>query len=163
MIRIAEQRWLPLRAELAPLFLEHHAELTDPEFRDSEPLDVDWDLYATAEANGKLMLVTARADRALIGYTVSFLQNDPHRRTRLVCWVDTYWIRPDWREPNGDSLATLGSTGAQLIVATEDAAAARGAVKIVNHTRFWADNGPLFDMLGYKPIERVSVKRLAGA
>ena len=158
MIEIREEAWAAVRAELAPLFLVHHNELTDAEYKSRLPLDVDWDAYARIDRAGNLLLVTARENGRIIGYTVSMLHPHLHYRTALMCHVDTYWLHPDHREPDGDSLETIASTGAQLLVETEDRAAARGAVKMINHTRFWADNQKLFDLLGFKAVERLSTK-----
>ena len=158
MIDIREEGWAGNATELAPLFLQQHHELSDPKHIAKLPLDVDWDAYGRLEKNGNLLLIVARQGLKIIGYTISIIHPHLHYRTALMCQVDTYWLAPDYRDPGEDSLDTLDSVGAQLLIETEDAAVRRGAVKMINHTRFWKDNQRLFDLLGFAEVERLSTK-----
>jgi hypothetical protein len=133
-------------------------ELADPAYIDRLPLDVDWDAYRALDQAGKLLLVVARVAGEIVGYTITIVHQHLHYRQVLVGHVDTYWLHPAFRMPDGDSLDTLTSTGAGLLIETEDTAAKMGAQKMVLHTRFWADNQRLFELLGFTEVERLSTK-----
>jgi hypothetical protein len=162
VIKIGEEEWSARTEELLPLFMAEHHELSDREHIAKLPLDIDWDFYAAVERNGGLLLIVARSDGRAVGHSVSFVHPHPHYRTKLFCQVDTYFLLPEFRMPDADSLETLASPGAELLIETEEAAVRRGAVKIVNHTRMWKDNQRLFDMLGYREVERLSTKWIGG-
>ena len=162
MTDIAEERWSDAAAALAPLFHQQHLELSDPRYIARLPLDVDWEMFARLEETGHLLLVVAREEGQIVGYTITFLHTHPHYRTARMAHVDTYWLHPDHREPGDDSLDHLASTGAMLIMETEELAAKRGAVKMILHTRLWKDNQRLFTLLGFAEVERLSTKWIGG-
>jgi hypothetical protein len=161
MIDVREERWRDCRDELAALFPLHHTEIADPEDWQRMPLDVNWAAYNGADHDGKLLLVTARKKQDLVGYTMSLIYPHPHY-SLLFCLMDVYWLHPDHREPHGDSLETLASTGAVLLIETEEAARRRGAKKMVVQTKLWQDNQNLFDLLGFTAVERISTKWIGG-
>jgi len=119
-----------------------HWEETQRE-HDLLPLDLDLDVYAFAEDQGKLSLMTVRADGALVGYCTSFLHQHLKSRQVLCAVMDAYYLAPAYRG--------LG-LGKCLFAAVQHALKARGVEWIFGDTKAWHDLGAMFEKDGWSYV-----------
>jgi hypothetical protein len=61
-------------------------------FKDSRPLDVEWESYLKFEQLGQLLLATARSDVALVGYVAMFVRSDLHSRGVFAAEAAFYYV-----------------------------------------------------------------------
>lgn len=135
--------------ELRSLVEDHWQEIVDDP--DAMPLDIDWNLYRKAEADGQLFILTVR-DEKLVGYVAHFIHRLPHYRWCLCARDDAHYLAPEYRK---------GGIGARMILEAERYLKLRGVEMISYHTKLGdLDRGPLFERLGYAATERIHVKRL---
>lgn len=141
------ERWRDLQGEMMPLLRRHWREIALNHA--DVPLDIDEDRYNEMDRAGSLHIVTARRDGLLIGYHVAIVSPHLHYKSTLHGLTDVYYIAPECRH---------GVTGMRLFQAVERELKARGVRKLFTATKLHLDQGPLFERLGYKPIERVYAK-----
>jgi L-amino acid N-acyltransferase YncA len=141
------ERWRDLRGEMLPLLVRHWREVALNHA--DVPLDIDEAAYAQHDEAGALHIVTARRDGLLVGYHVSIVSPHLHYRSTLHALTDVYWIAPECRH---------GVTAMRLFQAAERTLKERGVRKIFTATKLHLDQGPLFERLGFKPVERVYAK-----
>ena len=135
------------RAEAEPLLMRHWDEVALN--KETVPLDPDWEMYSRLEAGGIVHVTTARRDGKLVGYAAFLLTNNLHYRTLRVAEGDIFWLAPECRR---------GRAGIDLMRAAEAQLRDRGVHRIVNKVKLHIDVGPVFEYLGYKPIERIYAK-----
>lgn len=141
------ERWRNLRPEMTPLLMRHWREIA---LNHAEvPLDIDHERYAALDESGGLHIVTARRQGLLIGYHVAIVSPHLHYRSTLHGITDVYWIAPECRH---------GVTGMRLFQAVERELKKVGVRKLFTATKLHLDQGPLFERLGYKPVERLYAK-----
>lgn len=138
-----------IRDEIEPLWLLHWQEIGQD--KDRVPLDPDWGRYAALDASGHLAVVTVRKGGVLIGYAFALVDTHLHYRSTLFASLDLYYLLPAHRG---------GRTALRLFQALEAELAARGVVKAVGNTKLAADQGRLFQHLGWRETERLFVKTL---
>jgi hypothetical protein len=144
--------WATFKVEAKGLFERHWREVA---LNHAEvPLDVDYPRYDEMAARGAVHVVTARRGGLLIGYHVAFIAGHMHYRSTLHAVTDVYWIAPECRH---------GVTAIRLFQAVERELAKRGVRKVFTATKLHMDQGPLFERLGYKPVERMYAKLLGAA
>lgn len=80
---------------LKPLLPLHWEELAL--YKDRMPLDPDYAWYLRTEEEGRLLLVTLRADGEPVGYFVGTLGASPHYRSTPACKMDILYVHPDHR------------------------------------------------------------------
>jgi N-acetylglutamate synthase-like GNAT family acetyltransferase len=144
--------WASFKVEARELFVRHWREVALNHAQ--VPLDVDYERYDEMAARGAVHVVTARRDGLLIGYHVAFIAGHMHYRSTLHAVTDVYWIAPECRH---------GVTAIRLFQAVERELAKRGVKKLFTATKLHLDQGPLFERLGYKPVERMYSKLLGAA
>ena len=141
------ERWRDLKREMLPLLQRHWREVA---LNHTEvPLDIDQERYAELDEEGSLHIVTARRDGLLIGYHVAIISPHLHYKSTLHGITDVYWIAPECRH---------GVTAMRLFQAVERELKASGVRKLFTATKLHLDQGPLFERLGYKPVERLYAK-----
>lgn len=140
----AVERWRDLKREMQPLLVRHwhevalnHAEV---------PLDIDFERYDALCDAGALHIVTVRRGGLLIGYHVAIVGGHLHYKSTLHGITDVYWIAPECRH---------GVTAMRMFQAVERELKAVGVRKLFTATKLHMDQGPLFERLGYKPVERL--------
>lgn len=143
----AVERWRDLKREMLPLLVRHWREVALNHA--DVPLDIDEKRYADLDEAGGLHILTARRDGLLIGYHVTIVSTHLHYASTLHGITDVYWIAPECRH---------GVTAMRLLQAVERALKALGVRKLFTATKLHMDQGPLFERLGYKPVERVYAK-----
>lgn len=141
------ERWKYLREEMLPLLVRHWREIALNHA--DVPLDIDEQRYADLDESGALHIVTARRGGQLIGYHVAIVSGHLHYKSTLHGITDVYWIAPECR---------AGRTGLRLFEAVERELKALGVRKLFTATKLHLDQGPLFERLGYRPVERLYAK-----
>lgn len=126
-----------VRNDGLPLLDAHYEEIA--QFKEVQKLDPDWDAYYRAEQQGKLWVLTARLDGAMIGYIVMFLSRDMHYRTLLRATEDIHFILPEHRK---------GLLGYRLLAKTKQAMKEKGVHTVTVRTKANANHGLLFERLG---------------
>lgn len=141
------ERWKNLRAEMLPLLVRHWREVALNHA--DVPLDIDEARYAELDEAGALHIVTARRNGLLIGYHVAIVSGHLHYKSTLHGITDVYWVAPECRH---------GVTAMRLFQAVERELKAAGVRKLFTATKLHMDQGPLFERLGYRPVERLYAK-----
>lgn len=147
MTAYAVERWRHLRAEMLPMLVRHWREIALNHA--DVPLDIDEARYAQLDESGHLHILTARREGVLIGYHVAIVSVHLHYASTLHGITDVYYIAPEARH---------GVTGMRLFQAVEREMKALGVRKLFTATKLHLDQGPLFERLGYKPVERLYAK-----
>ena len=147
MTAYAVERWRDLRPEMLPMLVRHWREIALNHA--DVPLDIDEARYAQLDESGSLQIVTARREGVLIGYHVAIVTAHLHYASTLHGITDVYYIAPEARH---------GVTGMRLFQAVEHEMKALGVRKLFTATKLHLDQGPLFERLGYKPVERLFAK-----
>ena len=149
MTTYAVERWRDLKEEMLPMLVMHWREIALNHA--DVPLDIDDARYDALDESGGLQIITARRDGVLIGYHVAILSTHLHYKSTLHGFTDVYYIAPEARH---------GITGMRLFQRVEQEMRARGVKKLFTATKLHLDQGPLFERLGYAPIERMYAKIL---
>lgn len=113
--------------------------------------DHDWMTYRDLQAMGLLVVVVARIDGSLAGYTMYTLTPMLHHKSINIAICDGVVTCMQHR---GKGI------GRKLVEFAMAECKRRGANRIVNHYRVCYDTEPLFPKLGFKLIEHVYMKEL---
>jgi len=140
-----------LRDEAFPLLERHWKEVALDQ--ETVPLDPLWDTYTSLDKAGLLVIVTARLDDRLIGYTSHFIAPNLHYRSLRVADNDIFWLAPEHR---------VSRIGLDLLRAAERECRKAGCNKILMKEKLHVPLGRLFEFLGYREIERLHAKTLIG-
>ncbi len=149
MTTYAVERWHDLKAEMLPLLDRHWREIALNHAQ--VPLDIDMGRYDTLDAQGVLRILTVRRVGLLIGYHVAIVSTHLHYKSTLHGITDVYYIAPEARH---------GVTGMRMFQAVESDLRGLGVRKLVTATKIHFDQGPLFERLGYTPVERLYTKMI---
>jgi hypothetical protein len=149
MITFQEEPWAAIRGEVSALWQQHYDEIAED--KDLVPLDPDWDKYDALANLGKLVIVTARRERELVGYVFSVVDTHLHYKSTLFSMSDIYWL---------DRAHRGGRTALRLFQAAERVLAGRGVVKMLSNTKLAHDQGRLFGAMGWREAERLFVKTI---
>lgn len=149
MITFQEEPWASVRGDVSALWRQHYDEIAED--KDLVPLDPDWDKYDALAHLGKLVIVTARRERELVGYVFSVVDTHLHYKSTLFSMSDIYWLRPSCRG---------GRTAWRLFEHTERVLADRGVMKMLSNTKLAHDQSRLFGALGWREAERLFVKTI---
>lgn len=133
-------------AEITPLLEAHNGEVDPfPQY----PVDPDWDFYYLAQASGFLRIFTARDASGLIGYSVSFIRNDPHHRTSTRAMQALFFIHPQKR-----------GFGEAFLLWCNEQLKAEGADVDFQHISVKCDWSKMAARAGYVKVEEVWAKVL---
>ena len=116
-------------------------------------LNPDLDKYRRLDANGHLLLVTARADGDLIGYFVWIISAHPHYKHVLAGEEDLHFLSPEYR--SGGRYGKDRGYGFELLKAARDAAIARGARLLAMREKIKHEHPALMEALGFVPTDVV--------
>lgn len=126
-----------LKAEVAPLLLEHWRELGQKDLT----LDPDWTRMALLERAGHFVVFTARdMSRNLRGYAAYITQPHLHYRGATVAFNDVVWLHPDCRR---------GRDGVLFLRYCEKQLHARRVEKIYCNTKINTNLDALLGRIGY--------------
>jgi GNAT superfamily N-acetyltransferase len=140
---IKQERLIDIVEELVPLLAEHfiEAEVLRPKLVPNP----NFSLYYELEAQGAIVLVTARVDGNIVGYMLDQVYEHPHYQ-QLVASNDLMYILPDYR--NTDVFK-------KMIRKIEDIAKRMGAVeRLMSFKQTGNTRG------GYTPYEIATQKYL---
>ena len=143
MISFSVEKWHEVKDEAAPLWPLHWEEVGQNKVK--MQLDPDLDKLALLDARGMLHIVVVRDKGVLVGYHASVVDTLMHYRQILAAKGDLYWLAPEYRK---------GATGIRLLKEVERTLKLRGVQVMYDITKLYLDKGPIFEHLGYKPIER---------
>jgi GNAT superfamily N-acetyltransferase len=135
------------------LLLPRHWDEVAP-YKDMMWLNPDLDVYLKLQALGKLIVCTARADGALVGYFVVMMSPHLHYKHILVATEDIHYLLPEYRH---------GWTGVRLMKFSEKMADAAGCRLITGRAKAKSEHGALYKRLGYDLMDEVYTKRLGSA
>jgi len=127
-------------------FLRHKEELS----AFSEELNIDVVSYMRLYRMRRFKFYSAREDSKIIGYVAYLLHPLPHYGT-LSAEQDVLYIVPEKRR---------GSLGLKILKYSESLLKELGVKRILQHTKVKQDIGPLFQRLGYTPVEIIHMKEL---
>lgn len=150
MITVLRENYKDIIGDIQPLLKEHWAEVAN--YQDEIPLDPNFSKYLAAEANDALVIVAAREDGRLIGYSVFFTFKHPHYDSCLVASNDVLFVRSDKRKTGA---------GLRLIRKSESILADVGVRRITWHCKPKNDFRALLERMGYQ-IEETIMGRLLG-
>jgi len=135
-----------------PLLVKHWREIAT--YQDI-PLAIDEDRYRSMEKTGNLVIYTARDDGKLIAYSAFFIGQNGHYSTSGPQAVqDVIYLSPEYRG---------GRLGLTFIKNCDSALTDAGIQVVSQHEKIAHPAlGRILGHLGYKPVERIWVKRLDG-
>lgn len=143
MITCQVEPFPPFLVEVKPILPIHWEELAL--HKEKVPLDPQYNVYLERDAQGGVILVTAREDGKLIGYFVGFIAPGLHYQTCLTCTMDIFYVHPDHRG---------GGTGYHLFKSAEKELKRRGVQRLFVGSKLHKDASWLFEKLGYEEVER---------
>lgn len=94
MITIQRERASDVVEEIVPLLVSHWKEVNKD--LDVPKLDPDFDIYLDADDNGMLVVMTARDDGKLIGYSVDNINYNTRYQMDMAS-NDIMYVAPDYR------------------------------------------------------------------
>ena len=141
-IVFAVENFAEVYAEAGPLLEKHWNEIA----KNKSLLQLNPDKDAYTRASDKLLLLTARADRTLIGYFLWVLIWHPHYKNVLVAEEDLHFLLPEYRR---------GLTGYKLIKEACLAAISRGAELLVTREKIGHEHASIMKRLGFAPTDIV--------
>ena len=116
-----------------------------------DKINLDWDAYRQMEDAGVFYLFTVRDGDQLIGYCSFIVSQDPHYKGRLVALQDSIFVLKEYRSKG---------VGNDLIDYCDDILEKGFKVKSIQHNvNIKIDFSPLLERKGYKPTEKVLIKR----
>lgn len=149
---ISPERWSMVAEEIQPLLIRNWQEtaLDHAEIQ----LDPDYDLYAKADCERRLSVVTARADGRLVGYFINFVVPHPHYKSTLFGLMDVFFLEKEHRN---------AANGLRLFLETEKALRALGVKEVVANSKMRNDVSILFERLGWRKTAITYTKLLTEA
>jgi GNAT superfamily N-acetyltransferase len=148
-VEIRVERYADVIGEIRPLLEQHYQEIAS--FKEAIPLDPDYDRYQDLELAGALVIIAARREGRLVGYSIFFLAPHPHYKSTIFAGNDIVFLRPEERS---------GGLGVRLIRESERIVRELGAKQISWHIKPVNDFSPLLERLGYARHEIIMAKLL---
>lgn len=115
------------------------------------PFDIDRPLYEALEAGGRLRVYTARMDGKLVGYAAFVIGYAPRRRYLLEAHQNVVHAAE----------SVQASVTPALVRHAEQALGAEGVKMVYHSSPMGCRFARLLEIMGYRPIAQVHVKRLA--
>jgi hypothetical protein len=123
-------------------------------------LNPDLDKYRRLDADGHLLLLTARAGGKLVGYFLWIIMAHPHYRHVRVAEEDLHFLSPEYR--SGGHHGESRQYGYKLLEAARDAAIARGARLLTMREKVGHEHRSIMDGLGFTPTDIVYTHAVKG-
>lgn len=138
-----------VKDEIEPLLKLDYEEMF--KYKDTIPLDVDWNGYESLEKVEMLRIYTAREQdsQTLVGYFVVVQSPSLHHREDIFVVNDVIYVEPEARNKG---------VGASLIQFVEDDLKSLGVSLFTIHVNSDTKVGKLLDKLGYTEQETVFMK-----
>ena len=138
MISFYNESFDDVKQDIISLIKLHYDEIALD--KEHIPLDPDWEKYKQLYDAKRLLIITARDDSKLVGYSIFFVSNHPHYKSSVYANNDLLFLHPDYRK---------GSLGIKLIKVSEKILKEIGVVKILWHIKFNKDFRVLLHRMGY--------------
>jgi hypothetical protein len=148
MTEFAAEAYATVVDEIKPLLERHYEEIA---VHKQFPLQPDWARYEAVARLGKLVIVTARHGKNLVGYAVFLVSQHLHYTTQRLAANDVIFIDKPYR---------LGSAGIRLIAESERILAGAGVNKVMWHVKPLHNWGPILERRGYGTEEIIMAKIL---
>lgn len=149
-IVIRRESWWDCIKDAEPILVDHWREVAL--YQEKIPLEPDYSRYVAAENQGRLVIVTARKDGELVGYSVFILHRHIHYKNCLVASNDVIYLKPEYR----------GVIGARLILKSEAILTELGVDRMTWHVKPKHDWSPILERMGYDHEEIIMGKLLRG-
>lgn len=137
-------------AEARPLMVRHWNEIA----KNKHLMRLNPDLKRYEMIGDKLLLVTARANGALVGYFLWIIVTHSHYQHVLVAEEDLHYLLPEFRR---------GMTGYLLLKAACRAAIERGAELLTMREKIGHEHPALLKRLKFKPTDIVYTYAAGGS
>lgn len=129
---------------VAALTYEHWKEIAG--YRDKIALNPDWDKYREMDSIGIVLLMTARDNGAMVGYSIFMIFPLLHYRDHVAASNDVIYLRPQYR----------GIPGYKLVKFCHESLVKIGGVsRITWHIKPVNDWSRILIKLGYKVEEQM--------
>ena len=138
MINFDVEKYAQVNEDIKELIKLHYEEIAVN--KDVIPLDPDWDKYKHLCDSGLLVIITARDESKLIGYSIFFITNHLHYKSTKYANNDLLYLHPDYR---------AGMLGIRLIKQSEKILKEKKVDKILWHIKFNKDFRIILHRLGY--------------
>jgi len=129
------------------------------------PLEVNEEEFRAMDQIGQMHCVTVRDTETcgecgkcdnsekgkIVGYCWAVLRPHLHYKSMLCAYFDAYFLHPDYRD---------GFNGVKLFQVMEETLAKIGVQKMFTFTKLHNHKGPVFEYLGWKPVETTYAKRI---
>ena len=141
--------------ELYRQFIEEAAELIVQHYREmavdgeDELFEMDHPQYQWLCDNGKLHIVTVRHGGILVGYHMSFIRTQLHRKQVLSAFTEGFYVIPAHRK---------GLVGYKLFTYVEETLRRKGVRWMYTGTTVSKDLSAMLCRQGYKEIEKLFLK-----
>lgn len=109
------------------------------------------DLIAQLQDMGLLFVLGAFVGTRMVGYSSAMVAPHTYNPDVICCNSDALFVLPGWRNT---------SVGARLIAETEKVASARGATRMLWHTRAGTPLAAAMKKRGYLPADEIVMKRI---
>lgn len=114
-------------------------------------LNIDWDLYEKLNDMNKLIVVSVRNNKKLIGYSCYLLTFHPNYKDVLFGQNTVLYVTPEYRGRN---------TAFKLLEFCEDILKLKGAQFISAHVKPEVDYSPLLESIDYFKNETIYFKKI---
>lgn len=142
-----------IEPELVAIYPEHYDELAVNKHR--KKLKPGYHRYRVMARNGLIHLPTARNETGeLVGYWIFFVMQNLHYMDIKTAYNDILYLRKPYRK---------GHNGLKFARFMLDSLKAIGVDEVYCATKLHQDYGPIFERLGFAPIERIYTKLLDGS
>ena len=148
-IEIRVEKYADVIDAIKPLLELHYQEIAS--FKEDVPLDPDFEKYRQMEELGRLLIIAARAEGALVGYSIFFLIPHMHYKSTLCAMNDIVFLRHDLRH---------GGAGIRLFKESERIVREHGAKFLSWHIKPINDFSRVLERLGYAHHEIIMAKIL---
>jgi hypothetical protein len=146
MITFHLESWDQFYADGKDILQEHYAEFT-PE--SNAPLQPDVSKYRLLDMHGRLLILTARSDGAIVGHQIVVLMPHPHHAQVLCGMVDAHFLSKEHRK---------GMTGVKLIKETLSVLQRLGVEVVMYSTKNKFQK--IFERLGFTQTDVVMTRWL---
>ena len=114
-------------------------------------LDVDYDYYTQVDAQHQLVMLTARDEGLIVGYSVLILYGHQHHKDKAFAYNDLIWVIKPYRN---------GRVGYRLIKLAETILQDYGIRYVTYNFKNRFNFGHGIERMGYQPVETVYGKLL---
>ena len=150
MILYREEKFKDVLPEFDKLLTAHMAEMNYFGLNGAK-FDPDYDKYVRGQELGYFVLITARDNGVLVGYTVFGVQTHIRYKSTVYAQEDLYYVCPEYRRQG---------IAKQLFVEVEKVLKTRKVEFIFATTKTYHNRSGLLEQSGYKQFELKFAKKI---